>query len=84
MTVTVKKLGGSVAVVIPKAIAQEIELTAGTSLDVTVTPKGILFKKRGRRPRRPMSSLVAAMDPVAYRRHRRELPDGPPVGSEVW
>ncbi len=84
MTVTVKKLGGSVAVVIPKAVAQEMDLTAGTNLDVTIAPGGIMLKKQGRRPRRPISEIVAAIDPASYRRRNREMSEDRPVGKELW
>ena len=35
MTVTVKKVGGSVAVIIPKAMATEMELAEGTPLELS-------------------------------------------------
>jgi antitoxin component of MazEF toxin-antitoxin module len=84
MTVTLKKLGGSIALVIPKALANEMELTAGTTLDVTMTAGGMVLKKQGRRPRRPLSQIVAGMNPASYRRLRREMSGDRPVGKEVW
>jgi antitoxin component of MazEF toxin-antitoxin module len=84
MTVIAKKIGGSVAVVIPKAIAREMELTEGASLEISNTPQGILLRRRTRRPRRPFSQLVAQIKPSSYRRRRRELGDDPPVGKEIW
>ena len=51
MTAT-KNVGGSVAVVIPAAIARELALTDGTALDVTTTADGIVMRRRDRRPRR--------------------------------
>jgi AbrB family looped-hinge helix DNA binding protein len=84
MMVTVKKLGGSVAVVIPKAVAREMELIEGTSLDVSVNDAGIVLKKRGRRPRRSLHGIVARINPQSYRRHSRELSEGRAVGREIW
>jgi antitoxin component of MazEF toxin-antitoxin module len=85
MTVLVKKLGGCLAVVIPKAVAREAQLTEGTPLDVTATPEGVLLRKKpARRPRRPLIELVARIDSAAYRRHSRELAGDRPVGKEVW
>jgi antitoxin component of MazEF toxin-antitoxin module len=84
MTVIVKKIGGSVAVVIPKALAREMQLSEGTALDVSSTPTEIVMRKQGRRARRPLGRLVAGMDPAAYRRQNRDLLAEPPVGREVW
>jgi antitoxin component of MazEF toxin-antitoxin module len=84
MTVVVKKLGGSVAVVIPKTVAREMELSEGTSLDMTASPSEIVLRKQGRRPRRSMRQIVAQIDPAAYRRNNREFRDDRPVGKEIW
>jgi len=83
MTVVVKKLGGSVAVVIPKAIAREMELAEGAVLDINASEGGILLRKQGRRPRRPLSELIAQMDPKSYARNNRDLLRDPPVGREI-
>ena len=84
MTVMVKRLGGSVAVVIPKAMARDMHLTEGTPLDLSATADAIVMRKQGRQPRRPLSKLVAQMKPTSYRRRRRELGDDAPVGKEIW
>lgn len=84
MTVLVKKLGGSLAVVIPKAVACEAGLTEGTPVDVTATPGGVVLRKPGRRPRRPLSQLVSQLDPAAYRRRSHAFASDPPVGREAW
>jgi antitoxin component of MazEF toxin-antitoxin module len=84
MTVTVKKIGGSMAVVIPKAVARDMGLVEGSSLDLSPNPEGLLLRKRCRRPRRPLAEIVAAIDPAAYRRVAREFANDGPVGKEVW
>jgi len=84
MTVLVKKLGGSVAVVIPKALAREMNLVDGTALDITSSDDRIVMRRRGRRARRPLKDIVAQIKPVSYRRRRKELDDGGPVGREIW
>ena len=84
MTVIVKKLGGSVAVLIPKAVAREMEITEGTALDVSSTPTEIVLRKQSRRPRRPLKQLLAGMNDAAYRRHNRGTRGEAPVGREVW
>ena len=84
MTVTVKKVGGSMAVVIPVGIAREMGLAEGQTLDVSTTADAIVMRRRGRRPRRPLSRIVAQIKPQNYRRRRRELGEDPPVGREAW
>ena len=84
MTVTVKKLGGSLAVVIPKAVAREMGLVEGTILDVTATLAGVVMRKQGRCPRRPLSEIVAQIRPASYRQRTRELSEDGPVGREFW
>jgi antitoxin component of MazEF toxin-antitoxin module len=84
MTIMVKKLGGSVAVIIPKALAREMELVEGTPLDVSVSAAGIVLRKQGRRPRRSLRGIVARIDAASYRRHSRELSGDRPVGREIW
>lgn len=84
MTVLIKKIGGSIAVVIPRAIAREMELTEGSAVDLRADAGAIILRKHGRRPRRPLSQILAQINPASYRRRRRELADGSPVGREVW
>jgi antitoxin MazE len=83
MTVIVRKLGGSLAVVVPKAMAQEMQLTDGTALDISTTDGALVMQRRGRRPRRPLSKIVSGIKASAYRRHR-EISDDGPVGKEIW
>ena len=84
MTVIVKKIGGSVAVVIPKAVAREMELVEGTSLEISGNADGITMRRQGRRPRRRLRRIVAQIKPAAYRRRNRELTKDRPVGKEIW
>jgi antitoxin ChpS len=84
MTVTVKKLGGSVAVVIPKAMAQELRLMEGTPLEVSTDGTTITMQRRRSRPRRPLGKLLAQIKPASYRRRRAEAWDDAPVGKEIW
>jgi antitoxin component of MazEF toxin-antitoxin module len=84
MTVIVKKLVGSVAIVIPKAVAREMKLIEGTPLEMRAEGAGIVLEKKGRRPRRPLGEIVAQIKPAGYRRHNRKLLDVRPVGREIW
>lgn len=83
MTIAVKKVGGSVAVVIPKMMARELGLADGTPLEISMDAGAIVMRKSGRRSRRPLSSIVEQIRPASYR-PRRALLDGGPVGKEVW
>ena len=85
MTVTVKKVGGSVGVIIPKSVAQEMGLTEGVALDISPGEGGaIVLRRPGRRARRPLSTLVGKLNRAAYRKRNREFAEDRPVGREVW
>ncbi len=84
MTVTVKRIGGSVAVLIPAALARGMDLTEGTPLEISGTADSIVMRKVGRRPRRSLKQIVAAIKPASYRRGHDELGDDTPVGKERW
>lgn len=84
MTVVVKKIGGSMAVVIPKGLAEQMSLAEGTSLEITGTASAITMRRRRGRKRRPLGELVAQIDPASYRKLHKEFPDTGPVGKEIW
>jgi AbrB family looped-hinge helix DNA binding protein len=87
LTVTVKKLGGSVAVVIPKQVAQEFNLAAGASLEVSATGDAIVMRRAGQhrpRARRSIERIVAGIKPASYKRRQREMQGLRPVGKELW
>jgi antitoxin component of MazEF toxin-antitoxin module len=85
MTVIVKKLGGSVAVVIPKTIARDMDLTEGTPLELLSSPSGITLRKGRSRQRRSMKEIVAEIKANRCWEHNRDLvDDGGPVGREYW
>jgi AbrB family looped-hinge helix DNA binding protein len=84
MTVTVKRIGGSVAVVIPKAVARELNLTEGSALSLTTKNDVIVMRKNRRPQRRTLSEVVARIKPANYRRRRLELGQDAPVGKEAW
>ena len=67
MTVMVKKIGGSVAVVIPKALAREMGLTEGAQLDISSTADAITIRRQGKRSRRPLRDIVERIKPASYR-----------------
>jgi antitoxin component of MazEF toxin-antitoxin module len=84
MTITVKKIGGSAAVVIPKGIAKQMQLEEGASLEISSTGDAIVMRRPTRRARRPFQEMVAEIKPANYRRRRMELGQDGPVGKEIW
>jgi antitoxin component of MazEF toxin-antitoxin module len=83
VTIVVKKIGGSVTVLIPNSVAREMGLADGTPMELTANAEAIVMRKRGRRPRRSLKSIVDQIRPASYRR-RRELLDERTVGREHW
>ncbi len=83
MLATVKKLGGSVAIVIPKGVAEQNQLSPGSTVDLTTVDGGFVVR-RVRRKRRAIEDIAAAIDPVVYADRRRELKQDRPVGRETW
>ena len=83
MTVIVKKIGGSVGILIPKQLATEMNLKDGTPLSVSATSDQIVIRKQGKRARRSMRQIVSKLKLSSYRR-RAEPGDDKPVGKEIW
>jgi AbrB family looped-hinge helix DNA binding protein len=84
MTVTVRKVDGRLAIIIPAAVARDMDLTEGTTLHVSAVADMIVMRRKARLPRRPLAEILDGIQPAAYRRLRRELSDTPPAGREVW
>lgn len=85
MTVIVKKIGGSVAVIIPKTLAQQMELSEGTSLDISGSVDAIMMRKPGgKRPRRSIDKIIARISQSGYRRRSLELSERLTTGKEIW
>jgi AbrB family looped-hinge helix DNA binding protein len=83
MVATVKKIGGSVAVIIPKSIAADAGLGPGTTVEVSQEDDAIVLRRSTKRMRKPITELVRQIDSDAYARHRKASDDRP-VGKEVW
>ena len=81
---TVTKIGGSLAIVIPEALARELKLKEGTSVDLRTNQAGINLRKRVGPLRRVLKDVVADIEPAAYARHTRGLSSDRAVGNEIW
>ena len=84
MTITVKKIGGSIGVLIPKAIARDMDLAEGTTLALSTRGNTVVMQKASKRTsRRPLKQIIAQIKPASYKRRSREQ-DEHPLGREIW
>lgn len=80
-TATLRAVGGSVSVTLPRQLLRDLGLTAGAEVAVTVEGGRLVLTPA--RPRYSLDDLVAGMKPG-------DLPaepgwaDAPPAGREVW
>jgi antitoxin MazE len=62
MNATIQKWGNSLAVRLPRALANEAHITAGVQVELVPTKEGLLIK-RTRRQRYSLAKLVAGITP---------------------
>jgi antitoxin MazE len=81
MTATIQKWGNSLAVRLPKALADEARMREGAKVELVPTPEGVLVKpKRKPKPRYRLSDLLAEITPDNV---HAETDWGPPQGREI-
>ncbi len=80
MRVAVRKWGNSLALRIPKSVAQDSRLELGAEVELT-PERGRLIVTPIRRPAFTLEGLLAGV--TATNRHR-EIRTGLAVGREVW
>jgi len=73
----ISKWGSSLAVRIPKAIAEEWGVKEGTSIELTRNGRGLLLKKR----RKTLEELLEGIEDADL---HPEVDWGPPRGKEIW
>ena len=78
MTATIQKWGNSLALRLPKALAQEAHMAEGSRVELVRTDDGVLVKA-GRKPRYRLSELLAG---VTKRNVHSETDWGRSVGRE--
>jgi antitoxin ChpS len=83
LTTTLRKVGGSVMMVVPPAILEMLRLRAGTPVALNVDGDRLVVESAPK-PRYTLDELLAQCDlktPVADEDH--EWLDAPPVGREL-
>jgi len=75
----VSRWGNSLAVRIPRAIADQARIAEGQEVDVTVTDSGLTI-----RPRPRTYTLDELLDQVTPENRHDEVDWGKPEGDEAW
>lgn len=81
MKTQVQKWGNSLALRIPKGVAEELGLTQGGSVDVRVQGGALVVTPT--RPKYTLAELLDRMTPENMP-HDADLDWGEPVGQEEW
>ena len=76
---TVAKWGNSLAIRIPKNVADKINLKEGTAISIHVTDKNIVIT-----PKKPKYTLEELLAGASSEDFDGEYDWGEPVGEEVW
>jgi antitoxin MazE len=80
MKAVVQKWGNSLAVRIPKAVAEGASVHQGSSIDISVDATGKMVLK----PVKKRYSLKELVDKITPRNLHPEADFGKPMGGEVW
>jgi antitoxin MazE len=79
MKTTVQKWGNSLALRIPKTMAEYIHVKAGAPIDITEVRGSLLIKPASVKP-----SLKELLSKVTPENLHGEVETGRPVGKEAW
>lgn len=79
MRVTIRKWGNSLALRLPRAVAQDVDFTEGTEVDVTQDGDQLVITKAA--PKVTLAELLAA---VTQENLHGEVSTGTPRGREEW
>jgi antitoxin MazE len=80
MTAFVAKWGNSLAIRIPKAIAEQAHITEGTGIDFSVEGNSIVIRPQ-KRKKYTLDELLEGMTPDKF---HPEFETGNAVGNEDW
>ncbi|MHC5772708.1 AbrB/MazE/SpoVT family DNA-binding domain-containing protein [Nostoc sp.] len=80
MTAVVAKWGNSLAIRIPRAVAEQAHITEGTGMDITVEGNSIIFTPR----KRKKYTLDELLEGMTHDKFHPEFETGNAVGNEHW
>ena len=81
MQTTLRKIGNTTGLILPKGILDSLKLKNGDSIDIETKNEVILIKKD--KPRYSLEELIAKCDPDAPP-VSHDCDNIKPVGNEVW
>jgi len=82
-TSTLRNVGGSVMMTVPKPVLEELGIEANTKLDISVQDGKIVAIPR-KRPKYTLEELLAQCDfDAPWSEEEREWMDAPAVGNEI-
>ena len=82
-TTSLRKVGGSVMLAVPRAVLDLLGLRAGAKVGIAIE-RGRLVVEPSKRPRYTLDELLAQCDSKAHRtKEEREWLDNKPVGREL-
>lgn len=79
MTATIQKWGNSLALRLPKSVAQQIKVSVGQPVELKVEAEALVVTRTRKRP--TLDELLAG---VTSENIYAETDWGPPRGKEVW
>lgn len=79
MRTKIQKWGNSLGLRIPKALAEEISVEEGTSVEITVSQEGLVVRPAAKR-----FELSDLLEGVNRSNRHGEVQTGDRVGREVW
>jgi len=79
MDAQISKWGNSLAIRLPKHLADQVQFTEGTSVTLSIEEGAIVLRKAGRSY--ALDQLLAGITPENI---HREIQTGSAVGLEVW
>ncbi|MCM0593253.1 MAG: AbrB/MazE/SpoVT family DNA-binding domain-containing protein [Gloeotrichia echinulata IR180] len=80
MTAVVAKWGNSLAIRIPKIVAEQAHLTEGTDITLTVSGNSIVITPK-KRKKYTLDELLEGMTPEKF---HPEVETGDALGNEAW
>lgn len=79
-----RQVGGSVILAIPPAFLNQLGISTGSEVGLTIEDDRLVIHPQHKAPRYTLEELLAQCDPVAERSHEEHAwLQSPPTGSEL-